>query len=134
MATFTDTWRAGGTGRGGYVLLPNTASVVPLVLRGLASQTANLLELQNSAETVVFSVDNSGNLTFSGSGTITIDQTVTGNLTVNGNTVLGNASTDTLTVTATSTFTNASTFGTTGDASTLSIFRSNVRTRTSKHI
>ena len=113
MANFQDSWRSGGTGRGPFILIPRTTGEIPLILRGIAGQTANLLEVQNSALTVVFSIDNSGNLSFAGSGTITIDTTVTGNLTVNGNATLGNAASDTLTVIATSTFSNPVTFSST---------------------
>ncbi len=44
----------------GNVVQPTAASVVPLTLRGHASQTANLLEVQSGAETVLLSVDSDG--------------------------------------------------------------------------
>ena len=105
MSDFYDSWRGGGTGLGAYILQSNTAANIALVAKGAASQTAKVLDVQNSAGTSVFSVDNSGNLVLSGSVTATIDETIsgnlalTGNLTVNGNSTLGNASTDTVTLT-----------------------------------
>ena len=110
MAQFSDSWRAGGKGNGAYTLQSRTSSQVPLIVKGFSGQTANLFEAQNSAGSAVFSIDNSGNITFSGTATISIDEAVTGNLTVtgnstfNGNTTIGNAASDTLTVTATATF------------------------------
>ena len=112
MANFQDSWRSGGTGIGPYVLKPRTTSEIPLSVDGLAASGSSdiLLRVRNSAGIVLFSVDNTGNLSFSGSGTITINQTVTGNLTVNGNTTLGNStSQDTLTVTAAATFAGSAT-------------------------
>jgi hypothetical protein len=106
MSNFYDSWRGGGTGLGAYTLQSNAAGNIALVVKAAASQTAKILDVQTSAGTSVFSVDNSGNLVLSGSVTATIDETIsgnlalTGNLTVNGNSTLGNASSDTLTVTA----------------------------------
>jgi len=51
---------------------------VPLTVRGADGQTANLIEAKNYAGTTVFSVDNSGNVTYLG------DEYVTDHLTVNG--------------------------------------------------
>ena len=113
MATFNDTLRAGGTVKGPLVVKPRSASEVPLTVDGLSASGASdiLLRVRNSAGTVLFSVDNTGNLSFAGSGTITIDQTVTGNLVVNGNTTLGNSiAQDTLTVNAAATFAGTTTF------------------------
>ena len=93
-----------------------TSGVVPLIARGASGQTANVFEVRNSADSVLFSVDGSGNVAAAGTITITIDEavtgneTVTGNLVVNGNTTLGNAVGDTLIVNATSTFVNPVTF------------------------
>lgn len=101
MAGFRDSWRSGGTGRGPYILLPRATTEVPLSVDGLATSVGAdvLFRVRQSDGTVVFSVTNAGNLTFAGSGIISVDTTITGNLTVNGNTVLGNASTDTITIT-----------------------------------
>lgn len=112
MATFNDTLRAGGTVKGPLVVKPRSTSEVPLTVDGLAASGASdiLLRVRNSAGTVLFSVDNTGNLSFAGSGTITIDQTITGNLTVNGNSTLGNStSQDTLTVNAAATLAGTTT-------------------------
>jgi hypothetical protein len=51
---------------GGYTIISATASTKPLVIRGTTSQSANLLEFQNSSSTVLTSVDPSGNLTVGG--------------------------------------------------------------------
>lgn len=86
------------------------ATIIPLIARAAASQTANVFEVRNSADSVLFSVNDSGNVTAAGTVTIDLDEavtgseTITGNLTVNGNTTLGDASSDTLTINATSTF------------------------------
>jgi hypothetical protein len=45
---------------GGSQILPSTASVVGLSIRAQASQTANLLEIRNSSNTVVNSFNSSG--------------------------------------------------------------------------
>ena len=47
---------------GGSTITASTASVVPLVLKGAASQTGNLLELQNSSGTVIGRVTSAGTL------------------------------------------------------------------------
>lgn len=104
---FFDSWRGGGTGKGAYVLSPQTVSQVALTVDGLSTSGASdiLFRVRKSDGTVLFSVDNTGNISFAGSGVITVDTTVTGNLTVNGNTTLGNStSQDTLTVNAAATF------------------------------
>lgn len=49
-----------------------TAATVALIVKGAASQTANLQEWQNSAATVVASVSPAGNITASGTGTLGI--------------------------------------------------------------
>jgi hypothetical protein len=62
---------------GGFVA--NTAATTPIVVRGVASQTANLLEFQNSSGTVLASASSSGDFTIP-------SLTVSGDLTVNGTT------------------------------------------------
>ena len=91
MAEFNDTFRYGGTGRGAYTLQSSSAGQVPVVAKGVSGQTANLLEAQQSDGTVVFSVDNSGNVTWTGSTIIVVDETITGNLSVGGTTTLTGA-------------------------------------------
>ena len=54
------------------VITPQTASTVPLVVKGVNSQTANLQQWQNSSGTVVARVDNSGKL-FAYDGTSTLE-------------------------------------------------------------
>lgn len=122
MAHVQDSWRSGGTGTGAYIFQPRATDEVPLVARGVSGQTANLIEAQDSNQATVFSVDNTGNITFSGSGSIIVNQTVTGNLTVNGNTTLGNQATDTLTVSATPTFATSVTFQDTISADSSAVF------------
>ena len=104
MADYEDSWRAGGTGRGAYVFQARDTAQVPVTVKGYAGQTVNLFEAQQSDGTVVFDIDNNGNISFSGSATIAIDEAVTGSLVVNGDTTLGDSSVDTLTVNATTTF------------------------------
>lgn len=53
---------------GGDTITASTATVIPLVVRGAASQTANLLEARNDAGAVV--------VRFSAAGSITTEQTV----------------------------------------------------------
>src|SRR3990167_122008 len=113
MATRLDSWRGGGTGRGAYTLIANAATQIPLRVQAASGQTADVFQVIDSADSVLFGVDPSGNLTIAGTATISINEAVTGNisltgnLTVNGNSTLGDASTDTLTVNATSTFITA---------------------------
>lgn len=110
MASFSESWRNGGTGRGAYILTGRVAADIPLIARGVAGQTANIFEVENSAGTNLFTVDPTGNVSIAGSisavvsETVTGDIALTGNLTVNGNTTLGNAAADTVTVTGTPTF------------------------------
>lgn len=110
MSKFNDSWRGGGTGLGPYILQTNAAGSIALVAKGTSGQTANIFEVQNSAGTTLMSVNNSGNLSITGSisavinETVTGDLTLTGNLVVNGNSTLGNAASDTLSVAATATF------------------------------
>ena len=47
----------------GLVNIAPTGNIVPLLIRGMASQTANLQNWQNSAGTTLASVDSSGNIT-----------------------------------------------------------------------
>lgn len=107
--SFLDTWRAGGTGKGAYIFKPRTVSEVAVSVDGLASSadTDVLLRVRKSDGTVVFSVTNAGNLSFAGSGTISVDTNIVGSLTVSGNTTLGNASSDTTTITGDVTLNNA---------------------------
>lgn len=81
-AQFQDTWRNGGTGIGAYIFKAAVASQVPLIVQGTTGQTANLLEAKNIAGTTVFSVSNSGDVTYLG------DEYVTDQLTVNGNAII----------------------------------------------
>src|SRR3990167_4435720 len=116
MAGIISSWKLGGTGKGTYTLKGVSVSRVPLTVQGAAGQTANIFDVKNSAGSVLFSVDPSGNLSVAGSITATINEVVTGNVeisgtltvagvsTLNGNIVLGNAQTDTLNVYALSTF------------------------------
>jgi hypothetical protein len=78
-----------------------SAGSVPFTVKGVSGQTANIFTVQNSAGTVLFAVDPSGNLSIAGTATITINQVVTGNLSLTG----------TLSVTSTSTLTGAVTTG-----------------------
>lgn len=95
MANFTDNWRGGGTGHGAYILQAYSAAQVPLTAQGTTGQTANLIEAKDVSGTVVFSVDNSGNVIWLG------DEYVTDTLTVNGDASIG----DILTVGGASTLT-----------------------------
>lgn len=85
MAHSSDSWRAGGTGRGAYVLTPQLATQKPLIVQGIAGQTANIFEVQNSSGSTLLSVDSGGNLTIAGSSNVTISESVTGNLSLVGN-------------------------------------------------
>ena len=129
MANFFDTLRSGGTVRGPLVVSPRTNLEVPLILQAIATSltTDYALQIKNFAGTSVFSVTYAGDISFAGSGTITIDQTVTGNLVVNGNTTLGNAIGDTLSVVATTTFSNPVTINSTLTTSGVSSFANVLR-------
>lgn len=98
--SFQDTWRSGGTGRGAYILRPRSVSEKPLILKGLASQTANLFEVQNSSGSTLFAVAADGALTITGLVTLSVSQIVTGDVTISGN----------LSVAGTSSFTGLATF------------------------
>ncbi len=73
IARIEPSGRFGNTG-GSYIGGPNgqvfatttSASTIPLISRGAASQTANLQEWQNSAGTVIAKIDSQGQLTSSG--------------------------------------------------------------------
>jgi hypothetical protein len=54
------------------IITPQAASVVPLVIKGVNSQTANLQQWQNSSGTVVARVDSTGKL-FAFDGTSTLE-------------------------------------------------------------
>ena len=82
------------TGSGTLTTAPGSA-VVGSIVRGAASQTANLQEWQNSANTVVASVSPAGNLT--SSGTIT-GGVITGSTSLNTNSISRNTPTATLTL------------------------------------
>jgi len=129
-AKFLDSWRAGGTGQGPYILISRTTGEIPLIARGVAGQTANIFEVENSAGTNLFTVDPSGNVSIAGSITAVVSETVTGNITltgnlvVNGNTTLGDVAGDTLTVNATTTFANPVTLSSTLAVTGQSIFSS----------
>jgi hypothetical protein len=72
--TYSSTIYAGQSWSGGTGLLnvsPFSAGQVPSVVRGAASQSANLQEWQNSAGSIIAKIDASGNLTatnFTGAG------------------------------------------------------------------
>ena len=89
-----DSWRGGGSGIGAYIFRTASASQVPLIVQGTTSQTANILEAKNVAGTVLFSIDNNGDIFKLGDETIADSLTVTGNivggsdLTISGDTVL----------------------------------------------
>ena len=87
MSGYMDNWRAGGTGRGVYNFYPRTVGTVPITINGLAGSgpTDILLQVKNSGGTLLFTVDNSGNITNAGSTTIVADEYITGNLTITGN-------------------------------------------------
>ena len=138
MSRFSESWRAGGTGRGAYILTPQTTSQVPLVVQGISGQTLNIFEVQNSAGAVLFSVDPNGNLSIAGTANITLNEAVTGNLSLTGNLSVSGTSTltgavtigTTLSVTGASSFTGLATFDgaiinnlTVGGVATLAIVR-----------
>ena len=81
--TYSSTVYAGQSWSGGTGLLnvsPFSAGQVPSVVRGAASQSANLQEWQNSAGSIIAKIDASGNLTatnFTGSGGGKVLQVVT---------------------------------------------------------
>ena len=116
MAQFLDSFRSGGAGFGAYTLRPTVASQIPVTIKGVASQTANLLDVRNSADTLLFSVEPDGDVTVAGSITASVNEVITGNIdltgtltvagatTLNGNVILGDIQTDSLTVNAISTF------------------------------
>ena len=97
MSTFTDSSRGGDTDTGVNVFTPSTISQVPLTIDLLAGQTANAFRVRNSAGTVLFSIDPSGNVSWQGSSTVVVNETVTGNSSITG----------TLSVTGASTLTGA---------------------------
>lgn len=78
MANFLDSWRAGGTGHGGYTLASRSTSEVPLILQLITSQVANGFEIKNALGTTIFSVSPTGDVTYTGSETVTDALTVTG--------------------------------------------------------
>ena len=82
--TYSSTVYAGQSWSGGTGLLnvsPFSAGQVPSVVRGAASQSANLQEWQNSAGSIIAKIDASGNLTatnFTGAGGGKVLQVVSG--------------------------------------------------------
>jgi hypothetical protein len=58
--TFTDA--VGVSKSGGDTITASSASVIPVIVKGAASQTANLQEWQNSAGGVLLNIDSTGNL------------------------------------------------------------------------
>jgi hypothetical protein len=72
---------------GGSTVTASATSVIPLILKGASGQTSDLLQIQNSSDTVLFEVDSGGNLgvgttaltTASGYASITLNGT-TGSL------------------------------------------------------
>lgn len=64
------TWFAGSTLRNSaattknpLLVINSAAGVIPTIIRGAASQSTDLLQIQNSASTVLTKIDSSGNLT-----------------------------------------------------------------------
>jgi len=108
---FSDTFRSGGIGHGGYNLKSRTTSEVPLILTMTSGQVANGFEIKNSLGTTIFSVSPVGNVSYTGSETITDALTVTGatnllsSLSVTGTSTLG-----AIIVNSTSTFNGVNTF------------------------
>jgi len=78
MAQFLDSFRAGGIGKGGYELDSRTTSEVPLTLKLITGQVANALEIKNALGTTIFSVNPVGDVSYTGSETVTDALTVTG--------------------------------------------------------
>lgn len=111
MAEAWDSLRSGGTIRGPLKLYPRTTGEVPLVITGIAGQTANLFEVRNSSDTLLFAVSATGVLTITGTPVSVVNEDVSGNLTVAGtSTLIGAVSTgSTLSVTGNSTFGTATT-------------------------
>lgn len=117
MAILSDSLRSGGLIQGPLSLQPRTTGEVPFDIQGIASQTAVLLRVRNSAGTTLFSVDNNGNVTYIGDETISDSLTVTGAIVGNstlaitglgtfsaGINVTGATTTTTLAVSSSSTF------------------------------
>ncbi|MEX1997649.1 MAG: MerR family DNA-binding transcriptional regulator, partial [Candidatus Andersenbacteria bacterium] len=72
----------------GALTIDGSADAIQLTVQGNVTQTSNLLTLEQSDGTDVFTVTNAGNAL------------VAGTFAVNGNTTIGNANTDTLTINA----------------------------------
>jgi hypothetical protein len=62
---------------GGSTITPSGTSVVGLNIKATSGQTANLFEVRNSSNTVVFSVDSSGVPEYSGETVATVEGTET---------------------------------------------------------
>lgn len=83
---------------GGSVIIPSGAAVKGLVIKAASSQTANLLEFQDSSSTVLARVTSAGVLEIGGSNAVTLSasQTLTNKtITFTDNTLTGVASTST---------------------------------------
>lgn len=63
------------------IITPQTNTVIPLTIRGVSSQSANLLDIQNSSSTTLVKITNGGSFGTSGYGSF-------GDIAVNGTTSL----------------------------------------------
>ena len=54
---------------GGHSITNDAAGTIPLLIRGITGQTANLFEIQNFAGTTITSVSSGGSITLAGNGT-----------------------------------------------------------------
>lgn len=95
---------------------PALVSEVPITITGLTGQIANLFEVKNSLGTVLFSVNNNGDVTYVG------DEVISDSLTVNGN-IVGN---QLLTVAGLATFNGAVVMNSTLNVSGASHFTGDV--------
>jgi len=81
--------RSGNETLNGTLTIANqVAASIPLTVTGVLGQLANLIEAKNSTGTVVWSVDNAGDVFLLGDEYVTDALTVTGNATVAGTTTL----------------------------------------------
>lgn len=70
--------------KGGRVIEARTATEVPLTFKAAAGQTANMLEIKDSDDTVLFAISKSGGIDFSTVDVTVSDLTVNGDLDVTG--------------------------------------------------